>query len=56
MDARARGMDRVKWMLRPDAWIRGHPKKLIERAEGINDKKKYLREDLWAVGQLIQRL
>lgn len=44
-------------MLRPDAWIRGHPEKLIERAEGINDKKKkYLRKDIWEVGQLIQRL
>lgn len=48
--------DGVKWMLRPDSWIRWHLEKLIERAEGISDKKKYLREDLWAVGQLIQRL
>lgn len=31
--------DGVKWMLRPDSWIRWHLEKLIERAEGISDKK-----------------
>lgn len=35
--------DGVKWMLRPDSWIRWHLEKLIERAKGISDKKKIFK-------------
>lgn len=38
--------DGVKWMLRPDSWIRRHLEKLIERAEGISDKKIIKRRPL----------